>query len=197
MAARESVPVVTDATLASPEELVEAAGFFFSLPRSMTFSRTSGGVNNAVYYADPPGTPEGAHAFVLRVYRNGNNTPRVVYEHAVLAALGERAASLSFSVPEPLPVLTARVKDAGPHAHAHAHALEHGRGRAAHAPTTFALLRSGAACCVFKCIPGGAAPLSAAGNIGRATAELLGALAHVTLDKEARAVNPQYRRMCV
>jgi Ser/Thr protein kinase RdoA (MazF antagonist) len=43
--------------------------------------------------------------------------------------------------------------------------------------TTFALLASGASACMFPRIPGGAAPLGAAGAIGAATAQLVTAMA--------------------
>lgn len=180
--ARASVPVVTDTTAASDEELREAAALFLPGPaHAWSFSRASGGVNNSTYFVNVPESER----VVLRVYRNGGNTPRVVYEHAVLRALRGRA--LPFCVPEPLPVLA----DV---AAASAGGGGGGEGAGGDAgPRTFALLRSGAAAAVFRLIPGGPAGLSAARAIGAATAALVAALADVRVD--APPVNPLYRNL--
>jgi len=178
-AARASVPVTTDVTFATVDELQEAAAPFID-PTGATFTRLEGGVNNAVYKMSAP-----RHApVVVRIYRNGNNVARVLYEHAVLAALHAKAASLPFEIPTPL------VRK--PHARSLSDVL---RRVEDHTQTTFTILKSGAAACIFKLIPGGPAPLTAAHNIGIATAQLVHALADVVIPPAIKPVNPLYRNL--
>lgn len=167
--ARASVPVVTDATAASDAELREAAAHFLE-SASLRFTRTAGGVNNRVYYVEDG---EGSH-FVLRIYNNGENLARVVYEHAVLTTLAERlaAAPLPFEVPSLIPVRPPI---------------------SAGSTATAARIASGAHACLFRRIPGGAATLSAAGAIGRATAGLVSAMA--SLRVPLALPNPLYRNL--
>jgi Ser/Thr protein kinase RdoA (MazF antagonist) len=164
MAATATCPVVTDATHASLEELIEAIAHFFPSADGFVFARCSGGVNNKTYYATPPGAA--APAYCVRIYNNGRNRARVAYEHAVIAALQPLAATLSFAVPRFLPAA--------------------GGG-------TFATLASGGHACCAALIPGGPAGADAARAIGRATAELVLALAPVAISPEVPPANPLYR----
>jgi Ser/Thr protein kinase RdoA (MazF antagonist) len=161
--------VVTSATVASEASLREAAAHFFSEPTlsGLSFSKCEGGVNNKVYTVSLPGSA--APSFCLRLYNNGNNTGRVLYEHEVLAALEALPASaaLPFELPRAIKSLSAQ---------------------------PFVTLSSSGACaCLFPLIPGGAAPLSAARAIGRATAQLVGLMAGLSI--QAPAVNPLYRHI--
>jgi homoserine kinase type II len=157
-----AIPVVTDATAASEPLLKEAAACF--LPASdLCFKRTQGGVNNRCYYI---ATTDAVDAYVLRIYNNGFNTPRVHYEHAVLAALAD--TKLSFSVPKPVKTL-------------------------ADPTSTIAILSTGDAACMFHVIPGGGAGLGAARSIGAATAELLEAMKDIRIDLPLP--NPLYRNI--
>ena len=161
MAATASCPVITSATDASQAELTEAAAHF--LPAAgLTFRRCSGGVNNKTFYVDA-----GGGTFVLRIYNNGNNTARVVYEHAVMAALAP--LDFSFSLPRFLPALD-------------------GSGR------TFATLASGGQACCAALIPGGpASGVESARAIGRATAELVRGMAPLVIPASIPPANPLYR----
>jgi homoserine kinase type II len=89
---------------------------------------------------------------VLRIYRNGQNTPRVLYEHAVLSAL--RDVPFSFSVPRLVRALDG---------------------------STFGLLPEGDAAACFELIAGGAASTGDALAIGRAMAELVRGLEGVSV----------------
>lgn len=164
MAATASCPVITSATDASQAELIEAAAHF--LPAAgLSFRRCSGGVNNKTFYVHVPGGD--APSFVLRIYNNGNNTPRVVYEHAVMAALAPLA--FSFSLPRFLPALD-------------------GSGR------THATLASGGQACCAALIPGGpASGVESARAIGRATAELVQGMAPLVIPASIPPANPLYR----
>jgi homoserine kinase type II len=162
--ATPTCPVVTDATDASLVELNEAASHFFPSVAGFSYRRCSGGVNNKTFYLD---TPEG-QTFVLRIYNNGNNLPRVKYEHAVVRGL--QHLSFSFAVPHFLPALG-------------------GSG------DTFATLQSsGGQTCCARLIPGGpASGLESARAIGYATAELLRGMAPLVLDPSIPPANPLYR----
>jgi Ser/Thr protein kinase RdoA (MazF antagonist) len=60
----------------------EALAFFLD-DEEAALDPTTGGVNNIVQYVD---TSKGER-YVLRVYNNGFDTPRVKFEHAILAGL--------------------------------------------------------------------------------------------------------------
>jgi len=166
MAAPATVVITTDATATSEAELREAAACFLpDDPAALVFTRCKGGVNNICYYVDGAASGE---RYVLRVYNNGFNTPRVEYEHAVLQALAGRR--FSFQIPAPLPSL-----------------------RSGGAGSTHARLASGTEACLFRCIPGGKAVLGAARAIGAATAELVAGMAGVRIDLPLP--NPLYRNI--
>jgi homoserine kinase type II len=120
----------------------------------------------------------------VRIYRNGHNTGRVLYEHAVLRALQAKAASLPFEVPHAL------VKR--PHASSVHDALRHMKD---HEHATFHIMKSGAATSVFKLIPGGPPTVAHAQAIGMATAQLVKALADVVISPSIKPVNPLYRNL--
>ncbi len=164
MSATSTCPVVTSATESSQEELTEAASHFFPSTASFAFRRCSGGVNNKTYYLD---TPSGS-TYCLRIYNNGCNLPRVLYEHAVIAAL--RPLSFSFATPHFLPALSSA------------------------SGATFATVASGAQTCCAELIPGGpASGLASARSIGFATAELVRGLAGVCISADIAPANPLYR----
>ena len=155
--------VVTDATNASDAECLAAALLFLPPSPAPSFSRCSGGVNNIVFYIDRPGMPR----LVLRIYNNGKNTARVVYEHAVLSLVAP--LRLPFATPKCLPALSDGA--------------------------TFALLPGGEACCVTECIAGGPAGNGSARSIGAATATLVRAMEGLTVPAGVAAVNPLYRNL--
>jgi homoserine kinase type II len=149
-APRASVPVTTDVTAATDAELQEVLDAY--VLGAFSFERCTGGVNNAVYRAHR--SSKGKDEYIVRIYRNGKNTERVIYEHAVLEALRDK--SLSFAVPRMIKNPDNR---------------------------TFTFLKTGEAACVCEVIPGGPAPLEAAFVIGKATAELVGVMATVHIPK--------------
>jgi Ser/Thr protein kinase RdoA (MazF antagonist) len=158
-------PAITSATLCTDAELHEAVSHFLpDDPATLKFTRAFGGVNNKCSFLV---TPEGKE-YLLRIYNNGNNTPRVAYEHAVLKLLSKK--QFSFQLPVPLPLL----KDAS---------------------ATSVLLQSGASACLFPRIPGGPADASSGTMqaIGKATAELVRGMKDVTVPLPLP--NPLYRNM--
>ena len=104
--------------------------------------------------------------YVLRIYNNGFNSVRVEFEHRVLQALS-RSSSLSFKLPTPLPTLT----DGNTHA----------------------LLSNGAQACLFEFIPGSLPKKTLMKEIGRASGELVTALAGI--DIGLTSPNPRYNEL--
>ena len=90
----ESFAVAGMATIAQPELVKEALGYFLERPDDATVIPTSSGVNNVVQYVD---TNDGRN-LILRIYNNGCNTAAVEYEHAILDAIDR--SSLPFQVPK-------------------------------------------------------------------------------------------------
>lgn len=125
-------------------------------------------MNNKVYLAQPTR----GDTLVLRIYNNGFNRPRVEYEHAVLSAVADavkaRGRPLSFQIP----TLRRAVSDGS---------------------STIVRLPNGTDACCFDRIPGSGAPLTAARSIGRATAELVEAMAGVRV--ALPLPNPLYRNI--
>jgi homoserine kinase type II len=66
------------------------------LPEPVAVRATTSGINNRTWFVD---APQGG--WVLRHYQNTADPARVLYEHAILRALGDR--SLPFGVPAPVP----------------------------------------------------------------------------------------------
>jgi Ser/Thr protein kinase RdoA (MazF antagonist) len=162
-------PAVTDATAATEAELHEAVVHFLPVedPSTLLYERASGGVNNKCTYVK---NKEGEE-YVLRIYNNGLNTPRVAYEHAVLRLLASK--QFSFEVPVPMSVRSDPTGTA-----------------------TSVLLASGASACCFRRIRGGAADsssLDTARAIGAATAELVNGMKGLSIDLPLP--NPLYRNM--
>ena len=116
-------------------------------------------MNNKVYYVqDATGAK-----YVLRVYNNGFNKPRVAYEHAVLTALA--GSPFSFEIPTLVKTVDGTA--------------------------TSVSLSTGTDACLFKLISGGPAKLSDARVIGSATAELVAGMAGLRIDLPLP--NPLYR----
>jgi homoserine kinase type II len=76
----------------------EALAAFF--PVKCECTPTTGGVNNVCQYVDT----EDGKKYILRVYNNGGQSKKVVFEHEVLRQLGGRKG-MSFQVPRAVPSL--------------------------------------------------------------------------------------------
>jgi len=142
---------------ATAEQLVvlqEAVAHFLPSHADVTFTPTSGGVNNVVFYVK---NRDDVLVGVLRVYNNGNDDAKVAYEHAVLGQLRLHADALPFALPDALPALTSPTT------------------------TTYVKLSTGACAALFKPIPGTLPGNSCVRAIGRASGELNAALARVNL----------------
>jgi homoserine kinase type II len=143
------------ATVAQQQLLLEEAMKHYHLPTSaggVTFSPTSGGVNNVVFYVSSAN--DGALIGVLRVYNNGNDDAKVKYEHAVLSQLHLHHTKLSFEIPTV--ILTTEQQP-------------------------FVKLSNGASAALFQPIPGGLPGNTRPYAIGKASGELSAALATVDL----------------
>ena len=69
------------------------------------YEQTKGGVNNIVQYVRFKGAAgDVLRSFVLRIYNNGHNYSRVIFEHAVLACLRDLHVPLSFLIPSTVTV---------------------------------------------------------------------------------------------
>jgi len=126
----------------------EALSYYFD--QKVTCKPTSGGVNNMVNYVET----ENGNRYILRIYNNGNNSPRVKFEHDILRELSK--IDLSFEIPKTLPSL---------------------KDRQAHV-----LLSSGTEACVFEVIPGALPKTASPTDIGRAAGELNSALEKIDVD---------------
>ena len=154
--------VVSTTTFAEANEgeLVAACEYFAPGER-FTLRDTSGGVNNHVRYVDC----ENGERYVVRLYNNGQETDRVAFEHAVLAAVEPRVreSDAGFVVPRAL-----RAKN--------------GSGE------TYAVLPSGDCASVFELIPGSLPKTRFADAVGEATAALSACMEEAEAD--VRAVYP-------
>jgi len=129
---------------------------------------TSGGVNNVVQYVEK----SNGDKFVLRVYNNGNNLDRVIFEHAILEKLKNR--KFSFKIPTTVPSLDGGLQ--------------------------YVPLSNGAQASLFELIPGSLPKLSCVREIGSASAELTNALAEITPQLlqdplTSRCPTPPYREL--
>jgi homoserine kinase type II len=147
--------------MTNTEILNEAVSKFLSTADSYTFKPTSGGVNNIVVYVEDV---ESHQTFILRVYNNGNDSRKVVFEHAVLAEL--QKIPLSFKVPSPIP--SKETKET-------------------HVP-----LSNGAEASLFEVIPGFLPHLTMVKEIGMASGELCTALSKIHIDESVVCPNPPY-----
>ena len=154
--------VVSTTTFAQVEDadLLKACAAFLA-DGPFALAPTSGGVNNHVRYVDDA---TGARR-VVRLHNNGQDTARVIFEHAVLDAAGRAAAArkLPFAIPKALK------------------SLEDGT-------STFVVLPSGDAACVFELIPGTLPKTRSAFEVGQATALMSACLRNAEAD--VRAVCP-------
>lgn len=158
-----STPGVVSTTTfaeANEAELIQACEAF-APGKTFTLSDTSGGVNNHVRYVDC----DNGERYVVRLYNNGQETERVAFEHAVLAAVEPRVRSsdAGFVVPRAL-----KAKD--------------GSGK------TYAVLPSGDCASVFELIPGSLPKTRFADAVGEATAALSKCMEEA--EAEVRAVAP-------
>ena len=141
--------------------LLEEAIRHYHLPGPVTFSPTSGGVNNVVYYVC---TADGSLIGVLRVYNNGNDDAKVMYEHAVLSQLHALHTKLSFEIPTVIATITGQ-------------------------PTV--KLSNGTSAALFQPIPGGLPGNTRPYAIGKASGELSAALATVDLT-QIPSISPNF-----
>lgn len=148
---KKAVAFSVGSTLTDVELAYEAVGKFIDAPFELT--PTSGGVNNVVQYVTLPN----GQRYILRVYNNGNDSPRVRYEHEILRQLNQQ--ELSFSVPKALPSLS----DGQSHV----------------------MLSNGAEAAMFEIIPGTLPKVAFTREIGRAAGELSNAMQLVELDQES------------
>mmetsp|Transcript_31293 Transcript_31293/g.108175 ORF Transcript_31293/g.108175 Transcript_31293/m.108175 type:complete len:392 (+) Transcript_31293:47-1222(+) len=144
--ATAAAPTFGGSATTAKDELLRQALALFVDDEAAQLKGTTGGVNNIVQYVD---TSKGDQ-YVLRIYNNGCDTPRVLFEHAVVDAVHKLESKLSFQIPKFVPSLATA--------------------------QTAMVLPSGAMACVCDLIPGSLPKTSDPLPIGRATGELLGAL---------------------
>ena len=134
--------------------LYEALGHFVDGDLSdYTFETTSGGVNNVVFYVmKKEGAGGGRNTLMgmVQVYNNGNDDPKVLFEHRILELLKEQ--KLSFSIPETI------VSTSGKNFHK---------------------LSNGASACLFKAIRGDLPKLTKVREIGLCAGELSRAMSKI------------------
>jgi homoserine kinase type II len=121
---------------------------------------------------------------LLRIYNNGFNVARVVYEHALLRALADSPAAAA--LPFALPVLATTLPDKRTDGTA---------GGAGRVTDTWATLSGGQHACMFHLIEGGPAGLDAARSIGQTTAQLVRVLASIDPATLPPCPNPLYRNL--
>lgn len=141
----------------------EALGHFLEISDGddITFLPTSGGVNNVVYYVQR----DNVITHVLRIYNNGNDDAKVIYEHSVLSQLALQ--SFSFHLPQTIPSLIEKKE--------------------------FVRLSTGASACLFKLIIGTLPKLTCVQEIGRVSGELNYAMSKVNLSQlPSKCPNPPY-----
>lgn len=162
------------ATIAKPELVQEALAFFLKEPERAIVTPTSSGVNNVVQYVKTADDQD----LILRIYNNGCNTAAVEYEHAILENIDR--ASLPFQVPQYIPSLTTTTNDSD---------------SSSTTATTMVQLESGTQCCMCFRIPGVLPKNSDPKPLGRATGQLMKAMAKLTLDDTTMPppIAPYYR----
>lgn len=142
----------------------EALSFFYDDIANIQLEPTTGGVNNIVQYVHlPNGERE-----LLRIYNNGCDERRVLFEHAILKQLNT-FPHLSFQVPQFLP-------------------------SSSDANKTMVRLSNGADACLCKIIPGHLPKLTCARDLGRTAGELNTALTKIdTVDPSMCNVAPYWK----
>eukprot|EP00931_Biecheleriopsis_adriatica_P066805 TRINITY_DN41074_c0_g1_i1.p1 TRINITY_DN41074_c0_g1~~TRINITY_DN41074_c0_g1_i1.p1 ORF type:complete len:438 (+),score=49.93 TRINITY_DN41074_c0_g1_i1:44-1357(+) len=161
-AIRAAICVRSSATGVDLEEARSALAMFIDDPEA-EITATTGGTTNIVQYVD---TSRGER-FVLRIYNNGCDTGRVLYEHSVLAQVREKGGELPFELPRYMPSLTT--------------------GR------TMMELPSGTQCCLSTCISGVLPKTADPKPLGLAAGQILVALSKVDPDLvEGEAAEPYY-----
>lgn len=83
------------------ELLLEAVKHYFNSDEySFDFSPCSGGINNIVYFADIKSKyGDKTKKYIIRLYNNGNNDQKVIFEHKTLQLLSQISTSFSFQFP--------------------------------------------------------------------------------------------------
>lgn len=179
--------------MAIPQAALKEAALAFVLanPRNLSFQQCSGGFINKVYCVtartaddcDGAGTGGAGHGreaspsaaqYIIRIYNNGFNKEKVVYEHTILKCMKD--TDLPFLLPKLVPCITDEA-------------------------ATFVQLGScgdeetgtGPCACCFELIPGREAvgTATAAFNIGKAAAQLVDAMKDLKIDLPL--VNPPFR----
>jgi homoserine kinase type II len=145
-------PQLSKSFLQMSNDLSAEAASYFLVEKDLKFSPTSGGVNNVVQYVETSDRKQ----YVLRIYNNGLNTPRVKYEHEVLGQL--RKKSLSFKIPTTIA------------------SIKTGQSSVS--------LSNGAEASLFELIPGELPKLTRVQQIGQASGELSSALEDVVVNQE-------------
>ena len=135
-------------------------------------SCTVGGINNWVYYVSLDDTSRtfpsqkccSSTTFVVRLYNNGANVSKVVYEHQILDKLGEMKKG--FDTPRPL--------------------IEKSTGN------TFIALETGILASIFHVIPGHSpnGKLKYIHEMGKAAGELLNCLHEIYIEHKNQIINP-------
>ena len=149
---------------------LEALSFFLPNLDNIEITPTVGGVNNYCHHILLYDKPNGSviDRFVLRVYNNGLDRPRVDFEHGVLQKLldlSKTSFPLSFKIPTPV----VSIKDN---------------------KSTHVILSNGYEATLFEYIPGVLPKKSFAQDIGRASGELVTALSKI--DVTNTSPNPRF-----
>jgi Ser/Thr protein kinase RdoA (MazF antagonist) len=147
----------------------EALSHFLPDLENVILTPTVGGVNNycdhVLLYDKPNGNI--IDRFVLRIYNNGLDRPRVDFEHSVLDKLLDlsKSSPLSFKIPTPV----VSIKD----------------NKSVHV-----ILSNGYEATLFEYIPGVLPKKNFAKDIGRASGELVTALSKIDID--TTSPNPRF-----
>lgn len=154
---------------------LEALSFFLPNLENVEIKPTVGGVNNycdhIILYDDitkPELERNILDRFVLRIYNNGLDRPRVDFEHSVLQKLLELSKT-SFPLSFKIPTSMVSIKDS---------------------ESTRVILSNGYEATLFEYIPGILPKKKYANDIGRASGELVSALSQIDLD--VMSPNPRF-----
>lgn len=133
-------------SLMNNELAMEAISLFIDETQVTSLQPTTGGVNNFVQYVNL----SSGNRLILRIYNNGFDTPKVVFEHQLLRHLNDQQ-KFSFQLPKFLPSKEG---------------------------STMARLSNGSEACMCDWIHGTLPKLTCVREIGRASGELSAALSN-------------------
>ncbi|KAJ3410827.1 hypothetical protein HDV05_003188 [Chytridiales sp. JEL 0842] len=159
------VPAANSATTSPIKDLVDQS--------LVDVQPCSGGVNNFVFYCDlqvhsdltltpqpwtprpivDPDTTPGVDRYILRIYNNGNDEDKVIFEHLVLTTLSQLQPQPDFQLPTPITTINKQ--------------------------TFQDLSNSNTHCALFHLIPGSLPKLSYVYEIGKASGTLSTLLARI------------------